>query len=149
MRLISLTIGGKSSSIASTGREPHAEHHAAQDRVDVLRVAAGARERDAQRLGLLAQPPDRVDLAVVRERREGLHAVEARARVRRVPVVAERHRRREARIGEIREVERQLMAGAAQLVHRGMAREADDGRGGESLDLDAGRVQRARARRAA
>ncbi len=126
-------------------REPHAEDHAAQDRVDVLRVAAGARQGNAQRLRLFAQPPDRVDLPVVRERREGLDAVEAGARVRRVAVVAEGHRRREARVGEVREVTRQLIARAAQLVDGGVAREAHDRRRGQALDLDRGLVERARA----
>src|SRR5438132_2408051 len=127
-------------------REAHAEDHAAQHGVDVLRVAAGAREGDAQRLRLFAQPSDGVDLAVVSERRERLHAIEAGARVRGVAVVAERHRGRELRVAEIGEVPRQLMAGAAQLVDRGVARQAHDRRRRESLDLDPGLVERARAR---
>src|SRR5205814_8483853 len=66
------------------------DHQSADGRVDVLRIAAIAREWKAERAGLLAQTADRVDLAVVREHGERLYAREAGRRVRRVAVVAER-----------------------------------------------------------
>ncbi len=116
----------------------------ADDGVDVLRVAAVARERQTQRARLLAQATDRVDLAVVREHRERLDPVEARARVGGVAVVAEGHAGRETFVAQIVEVREQLLGATAQLVHGAMARERDDGRGGEPLDLHARLVQRAR-----
>ena len=79
------------------------------------------------------------------EDREGLHAREARRRVRRVAVVPERHRGGEAGVGEVGEIRRELMARAAELVHRRMAREADDRRGRQALDVDARLVKRARS----
>ena len=126
-------------------REALAQHEAAEDRVDILRVGAVARQRDAQRDPLLAQPSDGVDLAVVRERGERLHAVECGARVRRVAIVTERHARREALVVKIVEVRNELLGSTAQLVDDAVAREADDRRARESLDLDARLVQRARS----
>src|SRR5258708_225861 len=123
--------------------EPAVEDHAAQRRVDVLRVAAAARERDAERRRLVAQARDGVDLAVVRECRERLHALEARRRVRRVAVVPERHRRLEAWIREVGEVRLELLRMPAQLVHGRAPREAHDRRSGRPLDVDAGVVEAA------
>src|SRR6266850_742445 len=123
--------------------ETKTEHETADDGVDVLRVTAVARERQTQRARLVAQTSDRVDLAVVREHRERLHAVEGGAGVRRVAVVAEGHARREALVPQIVEVREELLRSAAQLVDGAVAREADDGSGGETLDLDARLVQRA------
>src|SRR4029077_471290 len=64
-------------------------------------------------------------------------------------VVSERGRCREARIGKVGEVRRELMPCPAQLVYSGMARQADDRRGRHSLDVDAGLVESARAGRRA
>src|SRR5439155_6596613 len=121
------------------------DHQRADRRIDVLRIAAIARERKAERARLLAKPADRVDLTVVREHREWLHAREARRRVRRIAVVSERGRRREAWIGEVGEVRRELMTRPAELVDGRMARQAHHRRGSHSLDVDAGLVKRARS----
>ncbi len=125
------------------GVEAAAKYQAAQRRIDVLRVAATAGEGDAERRGLVAKPRDRVDLSVVRERREGLHAFEARRGVRRIAVVAERHRRREAWVRQVGEVRRELLRMTAQLVDDGAPREAHDRGGRQALDLHAGAIQAA------
>ena len=121
--------------------EPMTEDEPAHRRVHVLRVAPPARQRDAKRPDLVTEAGDRVDLAVVRERRERLHPLEAGRRIRGVAVVTEGHRRPEARIGEIRVVRGELLRMAAQLVDGRAAREADDRRRGQPLDLDARAVQ--------
>ena len=74
-----------------------------------------------QRVRFLAQPADRVDLAVVREHRERLHALERGARVRRIAVVTEGHRGLKERVGEIGVVRHQLLGGAAELVDHAVA----------------------------
>ena len=61
--------------------------------VQVLRVGGVVADRRAQHQRLGAQARDRVDLAVVAQDRERLHAHERRPRVRRVAVVARAARR--------------------------------------------------------
>ena len=121
------------------------DHERADRGVDVLRITAVARKRQAERARFLPQTADRVDLAVVREDREGLHAREARRCVRRVAVVPERDGRGEERIGEVGEIGRELMARPAELVDGGMAREAHHCGRRRPFDVDAGLVERARS----
>ena len=71
-------------------RQPLAQDEPADDRVDVLRIAPIARKHQSQSARLLAQAADRIDLAVVGEHRERLHAGEARGRVGGVAVVTKR-----------------------------------------------------------
>ncbi len=115
----------------------------AQQRVDVLRIAAASHDRHAESARLLAQPADRVDLAVVRERRERLHPREGARRVRGVAVVPERRRRAKAGIAKVGEVRDELAGGAAELVHGRRARETHHRRGRAGLDLDGREVERA------
>ena len=122
--------------------EPEVVDEPPQQRVDILGVAPLPRQRHAERTALLAQTPDRVDLAVVRERGEGLDALERARRVGRVAVVPEGDRRAEERVREIGEVVRQLLRGTAKLVDRGRARQAHDRRGRPRLDVHRGGVQR-------
>ena len=121
------------------------DHERADCGVDVLRITAVPRKRQAERARFLPQTADRVDLPVVREDWEGLHAREARRRVRGVAVVPERDRGGEQRVGEVGEIGRELVPRPAELVHGGMAREAHHRGGRRSLDVDAGLVERTRS----
>ena len=72
--------------------------------VQVLGVGGVVPDRRAQHQGLGAQAGDRVDLAVVAEDRERLHAHEGRPRVRGVTVVAQQRGGLAARVREVVEV---------------------------------------------
>jgi len=127
--------------------EPQARGHPAQHRINILRVAAVAREWQPECLRLVAEPADRVDLPVVREGRERLGPLERRRGVRRVAVVSEGHRRREARIGKVGEVRRELRCDAAELVHHRRPRQAHHRRRGLGLDRRGGAPERTIDRR--
>ena len=74
MPLISFTIGGSTSSSASTSVRPSPVDQGLDRAAEVLRVGAVLVDRHADHPRLLAQAADRVDLAVVAEHAEGLHA---------------------------------------------------------------------------
>ena len=88
-RRISSTIGGTTISIASARLSPSRLDQRVDDPVEVLGVGVAGLDRDAEHARLLAQLLDRVDLAVVAEDRERLHALERGPGVGRVAVVAE------------------------------------------------------------
>src|SRR5687767_13203432 len=122
--------------------EPEAVDEPAQQRVDILRIAALADDRHAEGARLLAEATDGVDLAVVSEGRERLHAREGARGVRRVPVVAEGRGGAEARIAEVGVVRDELPRGAAELVPGRRARKAHDGRRRARLDLHGREMER-------
>ena len=106
-----------------------AADHGVDRQVEVLRVGGAGADRHGQHLRLLAQLFDRVDLAVVAERRERLHALERGPGVGRVAVVAEAADRLEALVVKVRVVLAEHLRRAHHLV--------DAGGGGEGGDVDA------------
>ena len=103
---------------------------AADQRVDgavqVLGVGAVGVDRHAEHPRLLAQLRDRVDLAVVAEDRERLHALERGPGVGRVAVVAEAADRLEALVAQVRVVRAEHLRRAHHLVDAGRRRERGD-----------------------
>ncbi len=97
---------------------------AGQDAVEVLRVAA-AREGHAELQAFLAQAFDGVDLAVVREEREGLDLLEGAERVGGVAVVPDGADAEVVGVAEVRVVAPQDLGAAADLVDDARARQAD------------------------
>ena len=88
--------------------------------VEVLGVRRPVPQRDADHPGLLAQPRDRVDLAVVAEHAERLDALERGPGVGRVAVVAEDHRGLHPRVEQIGEVAAERERAPQRLVHDGV-----------------------------
>ena len=91
--------------------------------VQVLGVGAAGLDRDAEHAGLLAELLDRVDLAVVAEDRERLHALERRPGVGGVAVVAEAADRLEALVPEVGVVLAEHARRTHHLVDAGRGRE--------------------------
>ena len=94
--------------------------------VQVLRVGGVVADRHAEHARLGAQARDRVDLAVVAEHRERLHAHERRPRVGRVAVVAEQRDGLAARVGEVVEVALEHQRRAHHLVDAALGRQRGD-----------------------
>ena len=81
------------------------------------------RHRRRPRLHIGAIAPDRVDLAIVRNRPEGLRPVPRRQHIRRVPLMEERNRRLEFGIGQVGIKLSQQTARAQSLVDHCRGRE--------------------------
>ena len=96
--------------------EPVAVDQRLHGAVEVLRVRAPRHERHAQHARLLAQARDGVDLAVVPQHAERLHAPEARPGVRGVAVVAEDDGRPGGGVAEVGVVAAQHRRRAERLV---------------------------------
>ena len=94
--------------------------------VEVLGVGAAGLDRHAEHPRLLAQLLDRVDLAVVAEHRERLHALERGPGVGRVAVVAEAADRLEALVAQVGVVLAEHLRRAHHLVDAGGRREGGD-----------------------
>ena len=104
--------------------------------VQVLRVGGVVADRRAQHQRLGPQPRDRVDLAVVAQHRERLHAHERRPRVRGVAVVAQQRGGLAARVGQVVEVALQHLRRAHHLVDAGVGGQGGHVRVELALDLD-------------
>ena len=104
-------------------RQPSRRISVSIDPVQVLRVRGPRRDRDAQHLRLLAELRDRVDLAVVAEHGERLHALERRPGVGGVAVVAEAADRLEPLVAQVRVVGAQHLRRAHHLVDARRRRE--------------------------
>ena len=121
--------------------EPVSKHQPFDEPVDVLRVGALDRQRQAEQPHLATQLGDGVDLAVVPERGAHLGALVHRDRVRRIAAVAERDRRLVGRIREIGEIGPKRLDVAAHLVDdRAAAERGDVHAPGDLLDGDRGVV---------
>ena len=106
--------------------EPVAADQGVDRAVEVLGVRGARLDRDAEHPRLLAQLLDRVDLAVVAEHREGLHALEGGPGVGRVAVVAEAADRLEALVEQVGVVLAEDLRRAHHLVDAGRRREGGD-----------------------
>ena len=104
-------------------REPLLEDEALEQPVQVLRVRSVPRDGEPQLAALLAQLRDGVDLAVVTEDGERLHAAEGGVGVGGVPVVGDDPRRSEGGLGELGVEGRQHHRLAQHLVHAVIRRE--------------------------
>jgi hypothetical protein len=129
-----LTIGGTTISIASARLSPS---RLGIDRaVEVLGVGGAGLDRDAEHPRLLAQLLDRVDLTVVTEHRERLHALERGPGVGRVAVVAEAADRLEALVAQVGVIRAEHLWSAHHLVDAGRRREGGNVDIELSLQLD-------------
>ena len=114
---------GDDSSIASASESPSTRIRWSIVRLRSIESEPPAGIVDAERPRLLAQLLDRVDLAVVAEDRERLHAAERGPGVGRVAVVAEAGDGLEALVGEVRVVGAEHLRRAHHLVDAGRRRE--------------------------
>ena len=107
-------------------REALLEDEALEQAVEVLAVRAVVGDRQAELLALLAELGDRVDLAVVPQDRERLHAAEGGVGVRGVAVVGDDPRRREVGLLHLRVEARDDLRLALHLVDGVVGRERRD-----------------------
>ena len=107
-------------------REALLEDQALQQAVEVLAVRAVVGDRQAELLALLTELGDGVDLAVVPQDRERLHAAEGGVGVRRVAVVGDDPRRGEVGVLHLRVEARDDLRLALHLVDRVVGRERGD-----------------------
>ncbi len=104
--------------------------------VEVLGVRGAGLDRHAEHPRLLAQLSDRVDLAVVAEHRERLHALERGPGVGRVAVVAEGADRLEALVAQVGVVLAEHVRRAHHLVDADRRRKRGDVDAELALELD-------------
>ena len=154
-------VGGQRADLVDDRRHDHLHRLGEREALDpdqvvdrpvqVLGVrAAGAGSRRRACARLLAELLDRVDLAVVAEDRERLHAPERRPGVGRVAVVAEAGRSsRSARRARSRVVVAEHLRRAHHLVDAGRGRERGHVEAELGLELDRQRRRAPRSRRSA
>ncbi|MCG3162877.1 MAG: hypothetical protein JMDDDDMK_04238 [Acidobacteria bacterium] len=132
-------------------RQAVIEHEAFDHAVENLRVAGLRGQLETERGGLARQTVNRIDLAVVAERRKHLRLFSRRIRVGRIAPVTQRDRRFEFRFGEFGEITPQSFGVAANFVNRaGVAQRSDvDGQFAFERQMDMKRLAVAHSPRAA